>query len=573
MAVCSGRHPASPIFSGHMDIWSTLFKLVLLLAVAFIFGVAAKRLKQSAIIGYLLAGTILGPAFFERQTVSQWGELGVSLLLFSIGLEFSFRRLKSMGAVALLGGVLQVLVTLAVFAIIFALQRPTAAALALGEMVAVSSTAIVLRVLVDRAEIDSVSGRAALGILLIQDIAVVPLVLSLTVLSGGGSTRDVILHIGKTIAAAGGLVVVFYALFYYLIPKVLMRGGLFADRELVVLLAIVLSFGAAVAAHALELSPALGAFLAGMLLAESPFAAQIRSDVGSLRTLFVTLFFASVGMLADPAWVWANWAAVLSTFGLVFVGKTLIIFVICVMLKMNPVYALATGITLAQIGEFSFVLATVARNGGLIDDPLFYRAVSITILSMFFAPYMVAYARPAARAVIGLLSAKAARRAGGKPEESRAGRGRVVVVGFGPSGRKVAEALLRYDITPEVVELNPASIKAAEKMGLTVHLGDASNANVIAHVGIEASCVVVVTVPDPRSARQILQGIQAISPGTSVIIRSRYNIATRELWELGAAFVVDEENVVGQELARQVIEFLKEADSEAVTCALPPDQG
>jgi CPA2 family monovalent cation:H+ antiporter-2 len=148
----------------------------------------------------------------------------------------------------------------------------------------------------------------------------------------------------------------------------------------------------------------------------------------------------------------------------------------------------------------------------------------------------------------------------------------VLVVGFGPAGRKVAEALLKRDITPEVVELNPASIKAAKKIGLTVHLGDASNPDVISHVGIGDSCVIVVTVPDPRSARQILQNIHAISPVTSVIIRSRYNIATRELWELGAAFVVDEENVVGQELARQVIEFLREADSEAVTCALQPDE-
>jgi CPA2 family monovalent cation:H+ antiporter-2 len=554
-----------------MEIWTTLSKLTLLLAVAFLFGVAAKRLKQSAIIGYLLAGIILGPAFFDRQTVSQWGELGVSLLLFSIGLEFSFLRLKRMGAVALLGGVLQVVVTLAVFTLFFSFRQPTAAALALGEMVAVSSTAIVLRVLADRAEIDSVSGRAALGILLLQDIAVVPLVLSLTILSGGGGAREVALHIGTTIAAAAGLVVVFYGLFFHLIPKALMRRGLFSDRELVVLLAIVLSFGSAWAAHALGLSPALGAFLAGMLLAESPFAAQIRSDVGSLRTLFVTLFFTSVGMLADPAWVWANWAGVLSTFGIVFVGKTLIIFVICVMLKMSPFHAMAAGITLAQIGEFSFVLATVARNGGLIDDPLFFRAVSITILSMFFAPYMVTYARPAARAVIGLFSARTPLGDAGEPGGEGVKGGRVLIVGFGPSGRKVADALLGRGIRPEVVELNPASIKAAKKLGLTVHLGDAANADVVSHAGVGNSCVVVVTVPDPRSARQILQNIHAISPGASVIIRSRYNIATRELWELGAAFVVDEENVVGQELARQVIEFLTEADTEDVACALPTD--
>jgi CPA2 family monovalent cation:H+ antiporter-2 len=214
-----------------MAIWETLAKLVLLLSVAFVLGVGARRLKQSAIIGYLLAGTLLGPTLFDRQALSDWGELGVALLLFSIGLEFSFGRLKRLGSRALLGGVLQVTVTLALFALIFSFWNATGAAVAWGAMVAVSSTAIVLRLLMDRAEMDSVSGRAALGILLLQDLAVVPLVLSLTVMSHGGSARDVALRIGQTIAAAGGLVAVFYGLFYHLIPRLLMRRGLFADRE------------------------------------------------------------------------------------------------------------------------------------------------------------------------------------------------------------------------------------------------------------------------------------------------------------------------------------------------------
>ncbi len=355
-----------------MLIWETLAKLVLLLSAAFLLGVGARRLKQSAIIGYLLAGTILGPTLFDRQALSDWGELGVALLLFSIGLEFSFGRLKRLGSGALLGGVLQVTVTLALFALIFSFWNATGPAVAWGAMVAVSSTAIVLRLLMDRAEMDSLSGRAALGILLLQDIAVVPLVLTLTVMSHGGSARDVALRIGQTIAAAGGLVAVFYGLFYHLIPRLLMRRGLFADRELVVLLAIILAFGSAWAAHFLGLSPALGAFLAGMLLAGSPFSSQIRADVGSLRTLFVTLFFTSVGMLADPAWFLANWIEVLAWLTVVFIGKALIIFGIGVILKMNPVSALAAGITLAQIGEFSFVLATEARTGGLIDEQAFF---------------------------------------------------------------------------------------------------------------------------------------------------------------------------------------------------------
>ena len=135
----------------------------------------------------------------------------------------------------------------------------------------------------------------------------------------------------------------------------------------------------------------------------------------------------------------------------------------------------------------------------------------------------------------------------------------------------VARALMDHGLKPEVIELNPASVKAARAMGLRVHLGDASNAEILAHAGVKGSCVIVVTVPDPRSAKRILQNIHALSPAAGVIVRSRYNISTMDLWELGAAFVVDEENVVGQEIARQVIEFLKESDPETVTCALPPD--
>ena len=555
-----------------MEIWETLAKLVLLLSAAFVLGVGARRLKQSAIIGYLLAGTILGSALFDREALAHWGELGVALLLFSIGLEFSFGRLKRMGSVVLLGGVMQVGVTLALFAFIFSSQGSVGAGVAWGEIVAVSSTAIVLRTLMDRSEIDSVSGRAALGILLVQDIAVVPMVLALTVVSHGGSAPEVALQIGKTIGAAGGMVVVFYGLFYHLIPRLLTGRGMFADRELVVLLAIILAFGSAWAAHSLGLSPALGAFLAGMLLAESPFASQIRADVGSLRTLFVTLFFTSVGMLADPNWFLANWQEVLVWLGVVFGGKTLIIFGIGVALKMSPTYALATGITLAQIGEFSFVLATEAKNGGLIDNHVFSLAVSVTILSMFLAPYMVTYARPAARRIVELFSPRGRPAAHGPETVSPAQAKGVFIVGFGPAGRKVARALLEKGIHPHVIELNPASVKAALRMGLEVHLGDASHADIITHAGIHGACVIVVTVPDPRSAKRILQNIHALSPGSSVIVRSRYHIATRELWELGAAFAVDEENVVGRELARQVIDFLQDSDPTDTECALPPDE-
>jgi CPA2 family monovalent cation:H+ antiporter-2 len=289
-----------------MEIWQVITEILLLLGVAFVFGFLAQWLKQSAVIGYLIAGGLLGPIMFSRHVVSGVAELGVSLLLFSIGLEFSFRRFKSMGSVALAGGTLQVLATMLVFGFLFSLRFPFRTALVLGAMVALSSTAVVLRILIDRTEIDSIRGRNALGILLVQDMAVVPLVLLVAMLSHGGDLGDIFIRIAQTVAAALGLVITFYLLFYHLIPRVLLTRGLFSNRELVVLLTIVMALGSTWLAHALGLSPALGAFLAGMLLAESPFAGQIRSDIGSLRTLFVTLFFTSIGMLANPGWFIAN---------------------------------------------------------------------------------------------------------------------------------------------------------------------------------------------------------------------------------------------------------------------------
>ena len=251
-------------------------------------------------------------------------------------------------------------------------------------MAALSSTAVVLRILVDRAAIDSVHGRNALGILLLQDIAVVLLVLLVTVLTRGGSVAEIALQLAKTLGSACILVVVFYFLFYHLVPRILMAQGLFANRELVVLLAIIIALGSIWVAHSLGLSPALGAFLAGTLLAESPFATQIRSDIVSIRTLFVTLFFTSVGMLADPLWLVQHLHWVSMGLLLVFGAKTLIVYAIARFFNNAPIQALATGFTLAQIGEFSFVLTAAAYEGALINSDQFAHVLSIRNL---FIPF------------------------------------------------------------------------------------------------------------------------------------------------------------------------------------------
>ena len=274
---------------------------------------------QSPIIGYLLTGIIVGPPLFNTALVNQASELGVALLLFSIGLEFSFKQLMKMGRMAFGGGTLQVVLTILTVSLITVNMFDLPRALTLGAIVAMSSTTMVLRLLVDRVEIDSVKGRTCLAILLLQDIAIVPLVLMVSFFTPAASEINIGLHILKVSLSVIGLAVVFYLLLYHLAPVLLSEAKLFANRELTVLLSITVGFGAAWAAHKLHISPALGAFVAGMLLGESPFATQIRSDIGSMRIIMVTLFFSSVGMQAKPIWFikHLHWVALVSVIVLI----------------------------------------------------------------------------------------------------------------------------------------------------------------------------------------------------------------------------------------------------------------
>lgn len=550
-----------------MDFWFLIAEVMLLLASAFVLGAVAERLNQSAVLGYLLAGILMGPLLFNKAPVASVAELGVALLLFSIGLEFSLRRLRNMGAFALAGGSLQVMLTLALFAGIFKMGRPIAAAVSLGAMVALSSTAIVLRMLVDRAEVDSSRGRNALGILLLQDVAVVPLVLGVTMLGRGGNLGEMTLQVVRTIGAAAALVVAFYLLFYHLIPK-LLQTTLFANRELVVLLTIVLAVGSTWSAHALGLSPALGAFLAGILLAESPFSVQVRSDIGSIRVLFVTLFFTSIGMLADPRWFFNNWLTVLLWLMLVFAGKTAIIYALGLLFGKGHRLALATGITLAQIGEFSFVLAAAAKSGGLISGHEFALMLSVTILSMFMGPYMVAYAEPIAALLVARYPGATKRvPTGGDGGERECSR-RILVIGFGPAGQQVAARLQAEGVAPEVIELNPKSAAKAREKKLTVHMGDATADDVLAHAGVPDAGLVAVTVPDPRTAARIIASVRRMAPEAVIIARSRYHIACQQLQEVGADVTVDEEQTVGVNLANEIIKVLHQSNRDALACAL-----
>ena len=548
--------------------WHLLMEIVLILAIAFVLGAIAQKLKQSAIIGYLIAGAVVGPLLFNTEAIRQVAELGVALLLFSIGLEFSFSRLKKLGSIALVGGTLQVSITLAIFALLLIPFLDLSTSVALGAMAALSSTAVVLRVLVDRAAIDSVYGRNALGILLLQDIAVVPLVLLVSVLTQGGSAGEIAVHLGRSLGAALLLVAAFYLLFYHLVPRILMAQGLFANRELVVLLAIIIALGSVWVAHSLGLSPALGAFLAGMLLAESPFATQIRSDIVSIRTLFVTLFFTSVGMLAEPLWLVQHLHWVAGGLALVFGIKALIIFAIARYFNNGRVQSLATGFALAQVGEFSFVLAAAAHEGALISSDLLALVLSVTILSLLLAPYMVVNAEKWAERILMLIFRGRGLQPKPTHEHSGSGQMHVLIIGFGPAGQQVANALSTQDVHSHVIELNPHTASKARQMGLHVHIGDATSRDILDHIGIQIICAAVITLPDPKTCRDVIDNLRFLLPEIPILTRSRYHRYLTDLQNRGATIVVDEESVVGETLANDLIALMSKPGQEAMACAL-----
>lgn len=547
-----------------MDVWASLLDILILLTAALALGAVAERLGQNAIIGFLLAGTLLGPnatnLLRSHQALEQVAELGVVLLLFAIGLEFSWNRLRQLGAQALGAGALQVVLTTGVVAIACVVMgfsgRPS---IAIGAMVALSSTACVLRVLVERAELDSMHGRRALGVLLLQDAAVVPLVLIVTLLGhGDGGGAGIWLELGKSLGLGAALVLALWLTYRFVVPWLLGLRSATRNRELTILIAVASALGAAWGAHWLGFSPALGAFLAGMLLGGSNFAVQVRADITALRTLFVTLFFSSIGMLADPVWAFENWQIVVLAITAVVVGKTALTALSLRAFGLQFAYAAATGICLAQVGEFSIVLARIAVESNLLDADGLRLIVSVTIGTLFVTPYLIACA-PAVVKTVGRWSTREREIATAEADLTNdiPSSGHVVIVGFGPAGQRTAEGLLQVGFRDIVViDFSARSAELAAGYGLRCVTGDAARHDVLEEAQVQEAAVFAVTIPDPTAARGIIEQVRVTAPNTPIIARARYHIARWQLKFAGASVVVDEEDHVGHRIAMGLREML-----------------
>lgn len=538
-----------------MEAWDVIRDVIVLLGAATVLGVVFEKLRQNAIVGYLIAGTLLGPGALHlvhnEPVMHGMAELGVALLLFSIGLEFSWPRLRALGRVALIGGAVQVLATgVAAFVIGRLFGMSAGRALAWGAILVPSSTACVMRILQQRSELDGVHGRASVGVLLMQDVAVIPLVLLLTALGGPeAGVGEIALSAIYHVAVAAAFFGVLFVVANFVLPRLLDATAMSRNRELPILLAITGCFASAWAAHSFGVSPALGAFAAGILLGDSPYATWIRSDISALRTAFVTVFFASVGMIDDLGWLGERWPMILGVVVAVISIKGLIVWGATWIGGLSSKHALMTGLCLAQIGEFSFVLAAVAREGALISVEGFRVAVAVTVASLITTPYLMAAAPWLGRRLAS------PRKPGAPPhddqsDEAHRMRDHVVVIGSGPVGRGVIEAV--HDRTPVVViDLNPRAELPGEAQNVSIIVGDAATDEVLRHAHVADARAVVITLPDRRSVIEVAHAVRCLNSNVTIFARARYNLHAAEL-RAHDIEIADEEHLTGDALGRIV---------------------
>jgi CPA2 family monovalent cation:H+ antiporter-2 len=544
-----------------MEPWDILGDVVLLLAAAAVLGMVFERLGASSIIGCMIAGTIVGPGALgwvgsDPETIEHIAEIGVALLLFTIGLEISRSKLRTFGARGLSARLMQVVVTLILTALVARLcGLAWTSSLAIGAIVAVSSTAAVARVLTERSEIDSPHGRLSLAILIVQDVALVPLILMVTFLGDFSDFERVLGELGQV---TGRIIVYTLVLFLaglILIPRIFRSSAAKGNRDLPVVLAVVTCLMATWISWRLGLSPALGAFLAGLVLADSAFARQIRADITTLRAVFLTLFFASIGMLADLPWLLEGWhlgIVLLVSLGIVLLKAV----VVTVVVRFNGTatgVAVAVGACLAQLGEFSFVLGAVARSNGLLDAFTFQVITSSSLITLMLVPLFVGRARW----IVALVD----RLAGGDGTLPRADVGmglsnHIVVIGAGPAGRTVLRELVGHSVATVIIEANPTTVELVGQLGLHSVLGNASRPEILREASVPTARAVVITLPDPATAVMVIEQVRSMAPTCRILVRCRYNIHAQRLISAGADRVVYEEDQVGERLGVMVVEEL-----------------
>lgn len=528
-----------------MPQYAFLQTLVVILGTSALVVFLLNRLKVPSIVGFLIAGMLIGPyglgLIKDIHEVELLAEVGVILLLFVIGIEFSLAHLLKMKKIIVWGGGTQVLITIIFSAAVsYLFISDIYQSIFFGFLIALSSTAIVLKMLQERGEIDTPHGRMMVGILIFQDLCVVPLMLITPAMSGGGIELYEIAY--KMLKAALIVAIVLIAA-RWIVPELLHQVVRTKSRELFISVIILLCFGIALLTSKFGLSLALGAFLAGLIIAESEYASQATSEILPFKDSFIGLFFVSVGMLMDISFVRDNYLQILAAVLGIFILKMLTGSLAAYIAGSNLKYSFNTGFGLAQVGEFSFVLALVGKSVGLITDDFYQIFLSSSVITMFITPFVIRYSSNLSQRITSLSPFRDFLKSKDTQEAAKRlsyAEGHVIIVGFGINGKNLARVLSDTQIPYVVIELNADTVKKKKKKE-PIFYGDATSPEILHHAGIHKAKILVIAISDAAATRRIVQIARKENPKLHILVRTRYVAEIDDLTKLGANEVIPEE--------------------------------
>ncbi|MFW6084725.1 MAG: cation:proton antiporter [Gemmatimonadota bacterium] len=538
-----------------MEEFVILQDLVILVAVAIPVVALAQRFDIPSVVGFLATGVLIGPhalaLIHDVEAVQHLAEVGVILLLFVIGLELSLSRIIALGPSIVRAGAIQVGGTLAAVAgLVLLLGLSVEKAIVVGALVALSSTAVVLRVYGDRDALDSPHGRIAVGILIFQDLAIVPLVLLVRTMGGGDATAgSIATTVGISLVVVAGLLLAGR----YAVPWLLKHLARLDARELFTLAIMLFGLGAALLTARFGLSLALGAFLAGLLISESDYGSQAMSDVLPFRDTFSGIFFISVGMLLDVGGLLANPVPVAVAVAAVVLIKAVVTTGAALTLRRPLQVSLTTGIGLAQIGEFSFVLAGVALPLGLLTPAENQVFLGTAVVTMLATPFMIAGAPSLARRLCQLTGTPTLPIAADLEEAPGGLEDHVIIVGYGVNGRNVASVLDGAGIPYVILEQNGRVVEEASRDGQPIVYGDATQLHTLERVGVKSARVLVLAIASPADELRSVAIARQLNPGIRIVVRTRFVQAIGELKGVGADEVIAEEFETSLEIFSRVL--------------------
>ena len=520
---------------------------VLALTVATVF--AFHKLRLPTVIGFLAVGVIMGPHGFSvighGHELEILAEIGIVLLLFSIGLEFSFERFMAVRGLIITGGLLQVgLTVFVVTAIGVYLGFSPGLSFFFGLLASLSSTAIVLKILSDRDELSSLHGRLAVGTLLLQDIVAVPMMLSVPVLgeTEAFSFQVVALTLGKAVLA----VALIFVAARFVVPWFLHQVARLRNQEIFLLCVLLICLGTAWLAFQSGISLALGAFVAGLLISDSEYSHQVIADILPLRDSFAGIFFISLGMQVEVGFVGEQFTLIGAAWLLLVLIKGGLVTAIFSFLQRSFRLGLLLGLTLAQVGEFSLILARMGSAFEILSPDQEQLFLATAILSMLVTPLLI----------LGGGRLGFALDRGGKAEEPSAGEltGHVIIVGYGVNGRNLARVLREVDIPHRILDLNPDVSRQVEDEGEAVEFGDATRPAVLAAAGVARARVLVAAISDPAATSRVVAHARRLNSDLYIIVRTRYVAEIARLTRLGANEVIPEEFETSVEIFARVLQ-------------------